>query len=473
MLFAKELLTEIAFALPDIMVGSSFMLLALMRLLFGNRYSSGVFPKLSVLMSGVGFVVTILHGPFAKEFQTTLFTYSHDLSCMKSILLGAFTIGLTIMNRFKIHKSLDSSVYPLAFGLITSIIICISANSFLSLVIGLELYGFSLCFLLLIDKEATELRKTAMRFILVSSVMTAVLMFGVSLYYTQFMCLSFHMIKLDASLASTLGSILVVSGLLFKVGVAPFHSWMVDIYEKASIPLIMFMDTVWKFFMIFIFAKVFKMLVAGEGGQCESMLTVVSIVSMLIGGFMPIFQENIKKFIAYASVGHIGFVLGVFATAHTMQPIAAALSYLATYSIAAICFFLILILLGKHRQVRCFKDLSGLVPSNTVFGFIVLSSMLAMIALPPFANFVAKVNIFKLLITSENYWLITTSIIYSVLSVLYVAKSMRYMFVSTTDTANRFVDVEQGRGVIVLQASIGLSIFLYDDIVKLFSRVLE
>ncbi|MDR1609546.1 MAG: hypothetical protein LBR78_01675 [Holosporales bacterium] len=470
-LFARELLTELAFVLPDIMVGGSFVLLALMRLLIGNQRSSRLFPKLSVLIASVGFVATLRYGPLAKECQTTLFTYTCNLSCMKSILLGACIVGLIIMNRFKAHRLLDSSVYPLAFGLITSIMVCISANSFLSLVIGLEIYSFSLCFLLLMDKETTELRKSAIRFILVSSIMTAVLLFGVSLYYTQFVCLSFHKIKLDTSLASAVGSIFVVSGLLFKVGVAPFHSWMIDVYERASTPLIMFMDTVWKFFMVFIFAKVFKMLVAGEGGQYGLMLTVFSITSMLIGGIMPIFQENIKRFIAYASVGHIGFVLSVFATASTMQPIAAALSYLATYSIAAICFFLALMILEKGRRVKCFKDLSGLMARNTTLGFAVLLSMLAMVALPPFANFMAKVNIFKLLIASGNYWLITASIIYSVLSVFYVARSMRYMFMSPTEATSGFAEAGKGRGVILLYIPMILLIFLYDNIVSLLSRV--
>jgi NADH-quinone oxidoreductase subunit N len=472
MLPIRNILIELAFALPDIAVGIFFVILAMTRLIIGDKHSQKIFPKLSVLMAGIGFIVALFHGSFAEEFKTTLFTYNYNLSCMKSILLGISMVGFIVMNRLKVYRSFDSSLYFLVFGLINSIMLCISANSFLSLIVGLELYSFSVGFLLLIYKETTEFRKSAVRFVLISSVMTALLMFGVSLYYTQFVCLSFHKIHLDSSLASIAGSIFIISGLLFKIGVAPFHSWMIDLYEKASTLLIMFLDTIWKFFMIFIFTKVFRILIAGEADQYRAVLTILSVMSMVIGGIMPLFQENIKKFMACASVGHIGFVLTVFATASTMQPISSVLSYLAAYSIAAICFFLTIILLKRHKPIERFKDLTGLMRNNPTFGFVILSSMLAMVSLPPFANFTAKVDIFKLLIGSGNSLIVAASIVYSVLAVFCVAKCMRHMFMQPVGDEHCFAGL-RSKAVVVLQMSMGLLIFLYGSMSKLFATILE
>jgi NADH-quinone oxidoreductase subunit N len=428
-----------------------------------------VLPKLAILASGSCFVITLLYGSFGREFDTALFIYSGSLSAMKSVLFGIMTLAFTILNYTKAYKSFDSVSYILVFGLINSIVICIAANNFLSLIVGLELYSFSTCFFLMTNPDDENARKTASRFILMSSVMTATLLFGTSLYYSQFGTMSFLKISLDSSLASVVGTVLVLCGLLFKLGIVPFHSWMIDVYESGRLAFVMFLETVWKFFMVFIFIKVFLVIITGESVHYQSVLAVLATASMLLGGLMPIFQANIKKFLAYASVGHLGFVLTVFAVTNNMLSTSMAMTYLTMYCLPTICLFSTLMIIGMKQPITRFKDLVGLIYKSPIMGFGVVLPMFAMIGLPPFPSFLAKLNMIKLLVSSQNYTLLAVSIIYSVLSLFYVTKCTRYLFRRTRSEMN--VTIKSNSVILVQLVSMWATLFLYPSIERWFMLI--
>jgi NADH-quinone oxidoreductase subunit N len=466
----KDVFMKLAFALPDVLAGAAFIFCVAARIAFGDEHSKKILPTLSVIMAVASFIVAVI--PFsAEEFRSSLFVYNRGLSCIKAVLFGIVSILLIALNRAKAYRSLDSSIYFLIFGVVDSIMICLSSNSFLSLVVGLELFNYLICFLLLVEKEDATLRRTALRFMLISSATTAALMFGVSLYCVQFKSLSFSAFNLDNGLTSAVGTVFILIGLLFKFGAAPFHSWMVDIYKKASFTLVMFLDAVWKLFMAFIFTRVFSLIIQSGQTQYKLLLTIFSIMSMLIGGIMPIFQENIKKFVAYMSIGHAGFILSVFAAVGNVERFGAVvMSYLTAYSIASICFFSIVILLNGRKSIEKFKDLSGLIYNNPIFGLGMLIAMFANSGLPPFANFMAKLDIFKALVNSNDCLLLIVTLLYSALAILSTAKACRYLF--RRRQAENFPAV-QGKFVIALQIVAALLVFLYSDISAWFSAVLS
>jgi NADH-quinone oxidoreductase subunit N len=304
-----------------------------------------------------------------------------------------------------------------------------------------------------------------------SAVMTAMLLFGMSLYYSQFGTLSFQHLNLDNSLASVVGTVFVLCGLLFNLGVVPFHSWMVDMYERAPLALIMFLETTWKFFMVFTFIKVFFVVITGESGHYQSVLTILSAISMLFGALMPIFQTNIRKFIAYASSGHVGFILAIFATTNSMLPTSMAMTYMAMYSIPAICFFSVLLVVNSRNKVENFWDLSGLIYRKPVLGFGILLPLFAMIGLPPFPSFLAKLSIFRLLAATQSYILLTVSVIYSLLSLFYAAKCARYLFRRTKLEINIFS--KSGTVVAVQLMALIATLFMYSHIEQWFISVVN
>jgi NADH-quinone oxidoreductase subunit N len=197
----------------------------------------------------------------------------------------------------------------------------------------------------------------------------------------------------------------------------PFHTWMIDVYEQAPLGLVMFFDTFWKLFMVIIFAKVFKVL---EYGQVNAVLEIFAISSMLIGSIMAIFQNNIKRFIAYTSVGHIGFIMTVFIIS---SQIVHAITYALSYAFASVCFFISL--QSLKRRIETFDDLAGTMNENPITGIGLIISMFAMIGMPPFINFTAKLQILKLQIETQYYTILAISIIYSILCILYATKTMK------------------------------------------------
>jgi NADH-quinone oxidoreductase subunit N len=283
------------------------------------------------------------------------------------------------------------------------------------------------------NETGAKARKCAARFLLTSYAMSAILLYGMSIFYFGSGSLSFPKINFDKSFATTVGTTLVTSALLFKLGLAPFHAWMVDVYEKASTGLVMFFDAIWKFFMVFIFIRFFKFVLQG-GCQLHQFLMPLSILSMLIGTVMPIFQKNIKKFVAYASVGHMGFVTTVFAIADDITATSDALLYIISYSLASICFFITVLYIKKRRILTTFEDLAGLINDAPMLGGSIIVSMFAMIGLPPFISFIAKFKILKLQLLSRNYVLLAVSIIYSILSILYASKCIMNVFSASKNT---------------------------------------
>lgn len=439
--------------LPDVLILLFSVYIAFVRFTRGNQFAEKALPKTSIFMAIFSFLISLIINSI-NNFQFGL----SSVLFMKAILLGLLSACTLVLNNNRTVKKLGSSLYFLLFTLTFAIMLCLSANGFLILTIGLELYNFSICFLLLPN------RKAAIRFLLTSSVMTAIFLFGISLLYSQFGSFAFDDIKCDKSIVSTIGFICIISGFLFKLGIAPFHSWMIDIYEKSSLFLVIYLNVIWKFFIFFVFANT----ILSIGQINQQIIHAASILSMAVGGVMSIFQWNIKRFVAFATVGHMGFLLSLFSISDHAKILPTAMTYLTTYCFAAICFFVSLIVVKKHNPICRFSDLSGLIYRCPSAGIGILLSMFAMIGMPPFANFMAKMEIFNLLINSQNYTMLSATIAYSVLCVFYVAKHMRYLFKRSD---RQRIDIKN-KMVITLQLVLILSFFLYNGIHNDWNQIL-
>lgn len=428
MLFLLKLFSELTFAFPDILSAVSLFLLIILKSFLDEKHSKKIFPKISFLLSVISLIATVMYSSFDKKFDTGLFVYNYSLVHMKIILLIILSFGFLFLNYAKRYKTLNANFFIFIYGIVNAIMICLSANNFLILLLGLELYTFSLVFILLNNDHSVESKKCTIRFMLSSAVMSSVFLFGCSILYSQFGSLSFTKVNLTKDFSSIVGSGLILCYLLFKLGVVPFHNWMLEIYEKASTLIVLFLDAIWKFFMLFIFIRTFSIFLLGDSANYKLILVVVSIISMLFGSIIPIFQRNIHKFIASASIGHMGFLMAIFATTNVIQSSASVMSYLSYYALSSICFFWGIMTVKTTRNVRDFSDLTGVVNTSPIVGFLILLSMFSMMGVPPFGNFLAKISLFRLLIQSEDYLLLSVSAFYSVVSIFYFIKWSRFFF---------------------------------------------
>lgn len=467
MQLSLDSLTELSFAFPDILMAVFTTILILYRSFFNKTKPVS---KLSLIFSLIVCLVLLIYRNSGNnKFESSLFIYNQGLQDIKITLLSIATVVLLIFN---FMKTISSDCYIFILGVITAINLCLISNNLLCLFIALELYTFSLTFVLLSNKaeEWDKLSKTALRFMLLSALMSAIFLFGSSLLYSQFGSLSYKNLILNNNFESVIGTALILSYLLFKLGVVPFHAWMLDIYEKLPFFMVMFLDAVWKISLIFIFLRIFSIFIINRFCDFQYLLDAIAIISMMVGGLIATFQNNINKFIASSSIGHIGFIIAAFSALKSLNQFSDIACYSLYYTISSICFFVAILIINKHQAIRNFSDIAGIANTTPVLGILILAAMFSMIGIPPFGNFVAKLNIFKLLIETHNYVLLTAASVYSVLSIIYTAKISKQLFMKTTSP----ICIQYSKAIFLFSImTLAFSGFFYPCINELFSNIIS
>ena len=188
---------------------------------------------------------------------------------------------------------------------------------------------------------------------------------------------------------------------------------------------------------------------------------------MGIGAIAPMFQDNIHKFVASISIGHIGFVISSF---YITQSEPYIMAYMLYNSLAIFCFFTGIFFIKNYCPVKTFADLSGIIKTAPIFGFTIMASMFAMCGLPPFGNFIAKISIFKLFLCNKDYFILIVAILYSLVSTVYLIKWLRYFFYPT-----RLININNNRChifAIFLFITLVISIIFYEPIFVYFEMML-
>lgn len=415
--------------IPDAFIILFFLSFIIFRLFFSEQLAKKIFSKISIIFGLIGWLLMFSCSLSEEVFATDFLIYDSDTYFLKSILMACATLYFATINISKSYKNYDSILYIIAFSIICSFIFCLSANNFLILFLGIEGLVFSICFLLMTSKTKEFRSQNALKYFVTSSIATTIFLYGCSLYYSEFGSLCFSQIGSKLNVVVVSGTILIFCALLFEIHAAAFHSWAIDIYEKAPMRVVMFLDSAFLFFMFFVFAKTVSILIWRGILFYKPFLCFISIASMAIGGLMPFLQKNIKKFAAYSSIGHIGFAMTILASARYPTEFKISMFYIATYAAASLGFFCCILNIKKNAQITEFSDLKGCLSHTPVVGYILVLTMFAMVASPPFVNFFAKMNILKFLIRSNDYILLWSATIYSILSFLYTIKALRFLFI--------------------------------------------
>lgn len=292
-------------------------------------------------------------------------------------------------------------------------------NNFLSLILFLEIYSLSVFFALV--KKSKD---AAVRFILNSALMTSLIFMGASLYYAENKTLLFLPLNnVDSSLLIT-SIILITCGLFFKIGISPFHLWLVDLYKNAPIKLLFFLDSVWKFVLLFIFTDMLNSLNIIDYNIFKIIIVSVSYLSLIAGSICPIFKKDIKEFLAYNSIGHLGVALAAISVVAIKQ----ALMYVCAYCIFSALFLFSLLLLKKKQTIEQFSDMSSLMKTKPIVGTFISVSLFSIAGLPPSIPFFIKIQLIQKIINSEDFLTVIMVVIFSFASIYYTSKHTRYLF---------------------------------------------
>ena len=351
---------------------------------------------------------------FTYLIVALVFLYSRDYLIRSGLFKGEFFIlGL--------------------FGLL-GIVVMISANSLLTLYLGLEILSLSLYALVAFNRDSADAAESAMKYFVLGAIASGTLLYGISMLYgvsgtVQLDELAAFFSAADAmSVPALLGLAFVIVGVAFKFGAVPFHMWLPDVYQGAPTPVTLFIGSAPK---IAAFALAWRVLVEGLGdmhASWQGMIAMLSVLSLAIGNVVAIAQTNLKRMLAYSTISHVGFILMGF-VAGTENGLASAAFYTLTYALTAAAAFGIIILLSrKGFEAENLTDLKGLNARSPWFAFMMLIVMFSMAGVPPFVGFYAKLVVLGSVIEAGMLWLAIAGVSFAVIGAFYYLRIVWLMY---------------------------------------------
>ena len=419
-------------ALPELLIVLSAVVLLLLGVIKKENSGGGI-TALAIIALGFA-ALLVVSGPsertltFGGMFVVDAFgVYS------KLLVLLASAVTLAMSRSWLKAEGLDHPEYPVLVLFATlGMLLMISANNFMALYLGLELQSLALYVLAASQRESGRATEAGLKYFVLGSLASGMLLYGASLVYgfagtTGFDALAKALAN-EAPVGATVGMVFILAGLAFKISAAPFHMWAPDVYEGAPTPVTAFFAVAPK---IAAFALLLRVLTGPFGSMAEQwqqIIVFVSIASMIVGAFAAIVQTNIKRLMAYSSIGHVGFAL-VGLAAGGADGVGAVLIYLSLYLAMNVgAFAVILSMRQKNRALEGIEDLAGLSKTHPLMALCLAILMWSMAGIPPFAGFWSKWMVFSVAIDKGMIALSVIGVLTSVVSAFYYLRVIKVMY---------------------------------------------
>ncbi len=420
-------------ARPEIFLAAVTALLLLYGVLRGEASAAfvSVATTIALLVTAVLIFVPYREGTaFAS-----LFIVDRLSATMKVLMLIGSAIAIPMSRGYFERVKVWRFEYPLIVALAAlGMMLMISANDLMSLYVGLELQSLSLYVIAAFQRDSIRSTEAGVKYFVLGSVASGMLLFGASLVYgfcggTAFVQISRALLEGKAAeLGAIIGLVFVVAGLAFKIAAVPFHMWTPDVYEGSPTPVTAFFAVAPKIAALSLTISVlmgpFKPLFA----QWQQIIVVVSVLSMALGAFAAIRQPNIKRLMAYSSIGNVGYILLGVASG-SEKGIQSVVFYLAIYLVMTLGAFAV-ILLMKRRDIMVeeVSDLAGLGRTQPLMAFAMMIFMFSLAGIPPLAGFWAKLYIFMAAIEAKLFWPAVLGVLASVVASYYYLRIVKVMY---------------------------------------------
>jgi NADH-quinone oxidoreductase subunit N len=324
--------------------------------------------------------------------------------------------------------------YVLGLFAVLGMMAMVSARSFLTIYLGLELLSLSLYAMVAFDRDSRLASEAAMKYFVLGAIASGMLLYGMSIVYgisghQDLAGVSDYLLRHGTrDLALVFALAFIVVGLAFKLGAVPFHMWLPDVYHGAPAAVTLFVGTAPK---IAAFAMVIRLLAEGLDGlvsDWQQMLEILALLSIGIGNVVAIAQTNLKRMLAYSTISHVGFlILGVLSG--TQEGYAAAMFYTLVYALmAAGGFGMIVFLSRKGFEAEGLDDFEGMNHRSPWYAFIMLLLMFSMAGVPPTAGFYAKLTVIQAVIRVDMVWLAVYAVVFSVIGAFYYLRVVKLMY---------------------------------------------
>jgi NADH-quinone oxidoreductase subunit N len=366
----------------------------------------------------IGFGGSFVLDPFARFLKVLALTGSG----------GAILMSL---DYFAVEKK-QKFEYPILILLSTTgMLMLISAADLIALYLGLELMSLALYVVAAIDRDSARSSEAGLKYFILGALSSGMLLYGASLIYGFTGTVTFAGIAKAAnpdSIGLIMGIVFLFAGFCFKVSAVPFHMWTPDVYEGAPTPVTAFFAAAPKIAGIAMFVRATIVSFPGVVPQWQQIVVFVAIASMALGAFAAIGQRNIKRLMAYSSIGHMGFAL-VGLAAGTSDGVEGVLVYMAIYLAMTLGTFAVILSMRRDgKMVESISDLAGLARTNPTLAFFLAMLLFSLAGIPPLAGFFAKFYVFLAAIHAGLIVLAVIGVVTSVVGAYYYLTIVKIMY---------------------------------------------
>jgi NADH-quinone oxidoreductase subunit N len=353
---------------------------------------------------------------------------------MKVMALFGSAVTIILSTHFMKRVKMARFEYPILVMLASvGMMMMISANDLISLYVGLELQSLSLYVVAAIDRDSARSSEAGLKYFVLGALSSGMLLYGASLVYgftgtTTFPQIAAALSASGSSLGLVFGLVFIIAGLAFKVSAVPFHMWTPDVYEGAPTPVTAFFAAAPKIAAMALFVRVMISPFAAVVQDWQQILVFVSIASMVLGAFAAIGQNNIKRLLAYSSIGHMGFAL-VGLAAGSQEGAQGVIVYMMIYLISTLgVFACVLAMRRKGQHLEQVSDLAGLAHNNKALAFVFAMLMFSLAGIPPLAGFFGKYFVFLAAVKSGLFALAIIGVVASVVGAYYYLRIVKIIY---------------------------------------------
>jgi NADH-quinone oxidoreductase subunit N len=420
------------FILPEIFLSLSIMFLLIIGVFKNN--SSKLVHNLSLIVMLI--TTVIIFNETIGIDQIFLFNGSVIIDYLSSFmkmvsLLSAFIV-LAISNSYLKVFKISKIEYPiLILSSLLGMMIMISSNDLIVFYMGLELQSLALYVLATFNRDNIKSSEAGLKYFVLSALSSGLLLYGCSLIYgfsgsTNFNIIASQLNSNDYAL--TFGIVFILVGLAFKISAVPFHMWAPDVYEGSPTTVTLFFTMVPKIAALTVFIRFLFVPFVNLIEQWQMILIFLSIASMLFGAVAAIGQSNIKRLIAYSSIGHVGYALAGIASASN-EGIQSSIIYITVYVLMNLGLFSCLLMLKRNDEYfENLEDLSGLSKNHPLLALSLLVILFSLAGIPPLAGFFAKFYVFKAVIEQSMYFLAIVGLLSTVIAAFYYLRIIKIIY---------------------------------------------
>jgi NADH-quinone oxidoreductase subunit N len=409
---------------------------ALVLVLFGalkGDSSKRMIDYAAIAALGVALLLVIEQGPGTFNTFNGAFVSDEFARFMKVLTLLGSLAAILLSSRYFADENISKFEYPILILLSTlGMMVMISANEMISLYLGLELQSLALYVVASINRDNVKSTEAGLKYFVLGALSSGMLLYGMSLVYGFTGSVNFKVISEAIggghSAGVTFGLVFILAGLAFKISAVPFHMWTPDVYEGAPTPVTAFFATAPKMAATAILVRVLVDAFPAVTREWQQVVTFMAIASMALGAFAAITQTNIKRLMAYSSIGNMGYAL-VGLAAGNIQGVEGVAMFMAIYLAMTLgAFAVILSMKTENGRVESIADLSGLARTHPYMAAMLMVILFSLIGIPPLAGFFGKFYVFAAAMKSNLLALAIIGILTSVVSAYYYLRVVKVMY---------------------------------------------